>query len=155
MQRMSVREYKQIQRKRQTKYNNRKTEVDGIVFDSALEARYYSELKLRAQTGDILFFRVQPRYLLQEGFEKEGIKHRKIEYVADFEVHHTDGSIEVIDTKGVLTDVFRIKEKMFHKKYPHKLTVLQYENSSGWIDRRLHTFNQTTNLKGGEICKKE
>lgn len=125
MQRISAKEYLSLNKKKKgSKYNNRKVKLDGYTFDSQLEADYYAELKLREKANDILFFKIQPRYLLQEEFSKGGIKHRKIEYIADFEVHHNDGSIEVIDTKGVKTEVFRIKEKMFHKKYPHKLTVV-------------------------------
>ena len=109
---------------RRNKYNNRKVELDGHVFDSQMEADYYAQLKLREKAGEILFFRIQPEYLLQPEFEKDGKKHRAIWYIADFEIHHNDGSIEVVDVKGVKTQVFRIKEKMFHKKYPHKLTIV-------------------------------
>lgn len=35
------------------KYRNRKTEVDGIVFDSAAEARRWCELKLLEKAGEI------------------------------------------------------------------------------------------------------
>ena len=114
--------------KRKSKYNNRKVELDGHTFDSQLEAKYYAELKLRKKAVEILFLRLQPSYLLQHEFEKDGKKHRKIEYIADFEVYHKDGSIEVVDTKGVKTEVFRIKEKMFHKRYPHRLTIITKED---------------------------
>lgn len=126
MQRMTAKQYRKLGKSRkQSKYGNRKVEIDGLTFDSKAEALYYSELKLREKAGEILFFRTQPRYRLLDGFEKDGKKHRPIDYVADFEVHHLDGSIEVIDVKGYKTDVFKIKEKMFNKKYPHKLTILK------------------------------
>lgn len=112
------------QSKRNSKYNNQKINLDGYVFDSKLEADYYVELKLLKKAGEINFFRIQPQYLLQHAFEKDGKKYREITYIADFEIHHLDGSIEVVDTKGILTDVFRIKEKLFHKIYPHKLTIV-------------------------------
>lgn len=126
MQRMTIKEYLALEKgnKRKSKYNNKKIELDGYTFHSQLEADYYTQLKLRQKAKDILFFKLQPRYLLQDAFEKDGKKYSKIEYVADFEIHHTDGSIEVVDTKGVLTDVFRIKEKLFHAKYPYKLTIV-------------------------------
>ncbi|WP_306428755.1 DUF1064 domain-containing protein [Siminovitchia terrae] len=50
-----------------------------------------------------------------------------MEYIADFEIRNTDGSIEVVDVKGVKTDVFRMKEKMFLKRYPHKLSIVGYK----------------------------
>lgn len=127
-QRISVAEYKKIKRKRHPKYGNKKVEVDGHIFDSIAESKYYEQLKWLEKCKEILFFRFQPRYLLQEAFEKDGKTHRQIDYVADFEVHHKDGSIEVVDVKGVLTPVFRIKQKMFHKRYPYKLSLVKYEN---------------------------
>ena len=126
MQRMSAKQYRKLgKRRKRSKYGNRKVEIDGLTFDSKAEALYYSELKLRQRAGEIQSFKLQPRYRLLDGFEKHGKKHRPIDYVADFEVHHKDGSIEVVDIKGYKTDVFRIKEKMFNKKYPHKLTILK------------------------------
>ena len=91
------------------------------------EARYYSELKLRERAGEINFFRLQPRYRLLDSFEKHGKTHRAIDYIADFDIHNGDGSIEVVDIKGFKTEVFKIKEKMFNKKYPHKLSILKLE----------------------------
>ena len=124
MKRMTAKQYRNMGRQR-SKYRNKKVQLDGHTFDSKAEARYYQQLKLMERAGEILFFRLQPRYRLLDGFEKHGKKHRPIDYVADFEVHHKDGSIEVVDIKGYKTDVFRIKEKMFNKKYPHKLTILK------------------------------
>ncbi len=125
--RMTAKQYRKMGRRTRSKYNNKKIERDGHVFDSVAEYRYYSQLKLRERAKDILFFRIQPRFRLQDGFEKNGIKHRPIDYVADFEIHHNDGSIEIVDVKGTQTQVFKIKQKMFEKKYPHKLTLVKWE----------------------------
>jgi hypothetical protein len=117
-----------------SKYRNKKTEIDGVVFDSKIEARYYELLKEREEQGEILFFRLQPRYLLQEAFKKDGRSFRKIDYVADFEVHHLDGSIETVDIKGFITTDFAIKRKLFEKKYPHKLSLVTFvKKHGGWI----------------------
>lgn len=130
-QRMSLAEYRKIKKpKRKSKYGNRKVELDGIVFDSVAESKYYQQLKWLESNKQILFFRIQPRYRLQDGFEKDGKKHRAIDYIADFEIHRIDGSIEVVDVKGALTEVFKIKQKLFEMKYPHKLTLVKYENGS-------------------------
>lgn len=127
MQRMTAKQFRQKGRRRRSKYGNKKVEIDGHVFDSLAEARYYNQLKLRERAKDILFFRLQPRFRLQDGFEKDGVKHRPIDYVADFEIHHNDGSIEIVDVKGKQTAVFKIKQKMFEKKFPHKLTLVKWE----------------------------
>jgi hypothetical protein len=118
-----------------TKHGSKKVELDGHVFDSIIESRYYKQLKWAEEHKTILFFRIQPRYLLLEAFEKNGKKHRKIEYVADFEVHHSNGTIEVIDVKGMETEAFKIKRKLFDHKYPHQLTLITYsEEWGGWFE---------------------
>lgn len=131
MTRMSIAEYKRIKKpKRKSKYGNRKVEVDGHVFDSVAESKYYQQLKWLEANKQILSFRLQPRYRLEDGFEKGGKKYRPIDYIADFEIHHLDGSIEVVDVKGALTDVFRLKQKLFEKKYPHRLKLVKYINGN-------------------------
>ncbi|WP_313798818.1 DUF1064 domain-containing protein [Cytobacillus sp.] len=118
-----------------SKYNSLKVEVDGLKFDSKLEAKYYEQLKWLEANKQILFFRIQPCYMLQEAFEKNGKKYRRIDYKADFEIHKLDGTIEVVDVKGVETEAFKIKKKLFEKKYPHKLSLITYSKiDGGWIE---------------------
>jgi hypothetical protein len=108
-----------------SKYGNKKTQVDGIWFDSKAEARYYLFLKAQKQQGQIKDFSLQPRFTLQESFRKDGKTHRKLEYVADFQVTHLDGTIEIIDVKGARTKEYSIKEKLFHFRYRDlKLTLI-------------------------------
>lgn len=99
------------------KYRNKKTVVDGHKFDSKLEAEYYLLLKYKKKQGKIKDFRLQPRCTLQETFKRDGKTYRSITCIADFEVLHNDGSTQVIDVKGMMTDVFKIKAKMFTKLY--------------------------------------
>ena len=107
-----------------SKYHNKKTEVDGIKFDSKKEALFYQELCLRKKAKDIDDFELQPRFLLQEGFNKNGVRYRPIHYVADFTIYHNDGSWEVVDVKGKRTQVYGIKKKLFEKLYPD-LTITE------------------------------
>lgn len=66
------------------KYKNKKTQVDMYVFDSIAESRRYKELALLERVGEIKKLQLQPRFLLQESFKKNGKTYRKIEYIADF-----------------------------------------------------------------------
>lgn len=66
------------------KYRNKKTQVDMYVFDSIAESKRYKELALLERAGEISDLELQPRFLLQESFKKNGKTHRKIEYIADF-----------------------------------------------------------------------
>lgn len=105
-----------------SKYGARKTVIDNIRFDSAAEARYYHELKMRKRAKEILDFELQPEYELLKPFKKDGKKYRGIKYRADFLVTNLDGSQEVIDVKGVRTTVYLLKRQLFESKYPH-LTI--------------------------------
>lgn len=101
------------------KYGNRQTVIDGIVFDSALEARRYSELKLLERAGLIKDLRIQPKFTLQPAFEKCGKKYREISYIADFLYFDVDTGVTVVeDTKGFKTDVYKLKKKMFEFRFP-------------------------------------
>lgn len=98
------------------KYFNKKVVIDGIKFDSKKEANYYTKLKLLKQTGLIWDLELQKKYILQKGFEFNGKKIREISYIADF-VYEDKNGIHVVDTKGFKTDVYKLKKKMFIKKY--------------------------------------
>lgn len=111
---------KKAQVKKQSKYRNTKTIVDDIKFDSRKEADYYCQLKLLKRAGEIKDFGLQPRYELQPTFKKDGKTHRSITYVADFIVDNNDGTTDIIDIKGMETQVFKIKKKLFEYKYPDK-----------------------------------
>ena len=100
------------------KYNNKKVAIDGIVFDSRDESLYYQALKDMKEKGLIKDFELQPKFLLQEGFEKNEKKYRPISYIADFRVINNDNSSFVVDIKGMLTTEFKIKLKLFNYKYP-------------------------------------
>lgn len=100
------------------KYRNKKVIVDGEEFDSKKEGNRYKELKLLLKVGKISNLELQPRFLLQDGFKKNGRTFRKIEYIADFK-YIENGKTIVEDVKGMQTDVFKIKHKIFEKVYPN------------------------------------
>jgi hypothetical protein len=99
------------------KYNNKKTVIDGITFDSKREADYYCELLFLKKAGRIKDIELQPEFVLQDGFKKLGKKYRPIIYKADFKVTYPDGREEIIDVKGMETKEFKIKQKMFEARY--------------------------------------
>lgn len=106
------------------KYNAKKVEVDDIIFHSKAEADYYSGLKIRQAAGEISNFELQPRFTLQPTFIKNGKKYQAITYSADFMVYLPNGDVEVVDIKGMVTETFAVKKKMFEYKYPHLQLIL-------------------------------
>lgn len=100
-----------------SKYNNKKTIVDNIKFDSKAEANRYIELKLLEKSAKISDLELQPKFELQEKYiNNKGEKIRAITYKADF--RYLEGNkIVVEDVKGVETKEFKIKRKLFENKY--------------------------------------
>lgn len=100
-----------------TKYKNKKVTVDGIDFDSIKESVRYKQLKLLERAGLIKDLKLQTKFELQPSFRKNNKTIRAITYKADFDYLTKDGRHIVEDVKGMETEVFKLKRKMFEYKY--------------------------------------
>ena len=101
-----------------SKYHAQKTSVGGKTYDSKKEANRAMQLQYMEKAGLIHDLQEQVRFILQDGFvnnEKKTI--RPIYYFADF-CYEKNGIKIVEDTKGVKTEVYKIKKKLFQYKYP-------------------------------------
>jgi hypothetical protein len=113
------------------KYHNKKEEIDGIVFDSKKESAVYLDLKGMKERGEIKDFQRQVRYELvpaqyedRQSIDRKGrpitkqvCVERAVEYVADFRIEHLDGSVAVIDVKGMPDQKWPIKRKLMRYRY--------------------------------------
>lgn len=107
------------------KYKNRKVTVDGIVFDSAKEARRYQELLFLERSGEISNLQMQVKYILipaqrepdtvgARGRMKKGaLIEKECAYIADF-VYFDNRREETVveDVKGYHTRDYLIKRKL-------------------------------------------
>ena len=101
-----------------SKYHAKKTVVDGITFDSRKEADRYLVLKGMEEDGAIEDLRRQVRYELIPAFDVDGKHHRPVFYVADFVYVDKETGDEVVeDVKGMRTDMYRLKSKLFARRY--------------------------------------
>ena len=112
------------------KYNNKKCYLDGYKFDSKAEMARYEELKLLIRAGEIFDLVLQPKFPLQESFRLDGTLIRKFQYVADFQYTDKDGKVVVEDVKGVETEVYKLKKKLFLYQY----VVRQYEKVDIFVE---------------------
>lgn len=101
------------------KYKNRKTEVDGKVFDSIKEANRYCELRLLERAGEISGLKTQFRFVLIPAGHGE----RAVHYVADF-VYREKGQVIVDPPYGVgsVTYMPRTRKKA-HGGYIDEYTI--------------------------------
>ena len=101
----------------------KKTVVDGKKYDSHCEAAYANELILRVKAGEIQGFDSHVRQELNvNGFHIA-------DYYIDFVVYHNDGTVEMVETKGLPTPVWVLKWKILEaltSEDPNiKLTLVQ------------------------------
>lgn len=97
-----------------SKYRNVQTEYAGLKFMSKKEAEYAMQLdwQKKAKGKDKVL-----EWVPQVPFQVvlNGIKICK--YIADFKVTYADGRVEIVDVKGVRTDVYRLKKKLVEAQY--------------------------------------
>lgn len=125
-----------MRNQRNSKYNARKTEIDGIKFASKAEGDYYKHLKKLKAQGVVTWFDMQPRFTLLNAFTDDwGVEHNKIEYVADFLVHYAEGEPKVIDIKGTETPEFKLKRKWYCSMFPLELKLIAHSAiDGGWVE---------------------
>lgn len=124
----------QNNRSRKSKYNNKKTKIGNKTFDSVLEARYYRYLNKLVSIGEVVSFQCQVPYVVTDAFQKSGRSFKALRYYADFVVQYADGHEEIIDTKGTITDVFKLKYQLFEQRYPDKtIKLIKQASDKSWV----------------------
>jgi uncharacterized Zn finger protein (UPF0148 family) len=114
--------------KAKLKYKNVHVEADNYKFDSKAERNRYHQLKYMQKEREISDLKVHPVYELLPDFTHEGKIIKGISYEADFS-YMKNGKLIVEDVKGVKTDVFKLKYKMFINKYPEIQFIIKEINS--------------------------
>ena len=92
---------------RRSKYGSTKTLYNGVLYDSKLESTCAAQLDALIKLGYVLRWDRQVRFQLTQG----------VVYVADFRVTYRFGGPRIMDAKGVETDVFKVKRKLFEERY--------------------------------------
>jgi len=98
-----------------SKYRNVQTEYGGRQFMSKKEAEYAMQL-------DYMRKATSPRdkvveWVPQVPFQVVLNGKKICKYIADFKVTYADGRVEIVDVKGVRTDVYRLKKKLVEAQY--------------------------------------
>lgn len=103
-----------------SKYHSKKTEIDGIKFDSKKEAERYKSLCLREKAGEIDRVEVHPKFRLLPSQRFDLMDNeRPLDYVADFMYRERkSGYVIIEDVKGVKTKDYIVKRKLFKYMFP-------------------------------------
>lgn len=96
------------------KYNARKTEYNGTMYDSKLEAKLAADIDLLWKTGQLIGCFTQVPFELKGKNGTVVCKHK-----VDFHLIFRDGHHEIWEAKGYPTPVWRLKHKLFLDNYPH------------------------------------
>lgn len=102
---------------RRPKYGNKKTTVNGIVFDSQKESKRYQELSMLQKSGLIEGLKIQVRFSI---CPKSGGNKRERFYIADF-VYVEGGKKIIEDVKSEITrknPVYSLKKALVQWQYP-------------------------------------
>jgi hypothetical protein len=104
---------------KRSKYGNRKTEYNGVKYDSAAEATYAALLDLRMKLGGVDRWTRQHRVPLVVN----GVK--VCDMVIDFMVWEKAEIGRPVEIKGFETEAYKLKRKLFEALTGEKLTVIQ------------------------------
>lgn len=113
-------------KKKTPKYNNIKTEKDGLKFDSKKEQRRCTTLKAMERNGIIQDLKLQQAFVLapKVKFSSESRAKPELRYVADF-VYMCNGQQIVEDVKSEATrkkDTYRIKKHLMMSVHGIEIT---------------------------------
>ena len=102
------------------KYNNVRTVVDGITFDSKKEAERYSELRLLEIGNHITNLECQPKIPLMVNGKQVG------NYIGDFKYRESGRwVVEDVKSKATMTPVYRLKKKIL-STYDPPIDIREY-----------------------------
>jgi Protein of unknown function (DUF1064) len=109
-----------------SKYGNVRTEYAGQLYASKAEAEYARRLDRRLAAGEIRAWRRGGPWTLLDAPRRP----HRITYTPDFEVEDAAGRLAVVDVKGVETEVFKLKARLWKAVYPDvPLVVVRADGS--------------------------
>jgi hypothetical protein len=110
---------------KKTKYSNKKVENNGHKFDSRIESNFYNMLRLNN-----IEFTMKEVFILQDKFRYLDEAVREIKIIPDFLVKKNGETICIIDTKGMITDLSKMKYKMLKAKLEKQIPIFMPTNKA-------------------------
>lgn len=125
---MKIDEFRKL--KKRSKYGNVQANYNGKKYHSSLEARYAQYLDMMKKVSD-------PktgvrRWYGQVKYPIEVNSQLVCNYIADFLIEYKDGHKEVHDTKGYITETYRIKKKLMRAVYGIEIVEITAKDLKGF-----------------------
>lgn len=120
---------------RRNKWNARKTEYRGNVYDSLAEAEYASYLDSLVVAGQVVDWERQCSVTLLDGPKASN----RTKLIVDFWVCYAKGNSRYEDVKGKVLPAFNLKVKMWQRSVPHELWVVTRDDSGRWQSKQVAT----------------
>lgn len=98
------------------KFGAKRTQAStGRTYSSKIEAKYAERLELLKASGELLFYLEQVNFHLPGG----------INFRPDFMEFYASGEVVVTEVKGLETDAWKVRRKLFEATYPITLNVVK------------------------------
>lgn len=117
---MDIAEYKKLTKKR-SKYGAKRTFYNGRWYMSKKEADYSKHLDHLKHAHEVKDRVIEIQY--QVAFVIKVKNTHIAKYVSDFIVFYGDGRKEIIDVKGMRTDIYKLKRKLVEAQY--NITIIE------------------------------
>lgn len=116
--------------KKKNKYKAKKVTVNGITYDSVLEARRHAQLLEEEKQGKISDLQHHERFLLVDK-SKYG---RALYYEADFTyVRNGKKVIEDTKSKATKTRLYKLKKRLLAERYGIVITEIEKDDVKDWL----------------------
>ena len=102
-----------------SKYKAKRTEYQGILYDSKLEAAFASILDVFIQAGDVLSWTRQIPFIIGMDEKGKAMIHR-----VDFLIHYPDRTFEYVEVKGFDKREGKIQRCFVNEKYGIDITLV-------------------------------
>lgn len=130
-----------------SKYNSKKVQYNGEIFDSKFELTFFIYLKELEKQGKISNLQRQIKYELlpRQTDENNKFKFHPVVYKSDFEYDDVQGVHHTVDTKGFRTADFRIKQKLFYYRTNREIECVTYKEAKKYelfkqIDKKMKEY---------------
>jgi hypothetical protein len=110
---------------KKNKYSNKKVENDGHKFDSRIESNFYNMLRLNS-----IEFTMKEVFVLQDKFRYLDEAIREIKIIPDFLIKKGTETVAIVDTKGMITDLSKMKYKMLKAKLEKQIPIFMPTNKA-------------------------